>query len=66
MFSTEALERGIKDIEKNIKVFEDQIAKERQRIVEYQDMIKMLNHKKEEAAIAKALEKQLGERNNGH
>jgi hypothetical protein len=60
MYSTEALERGIVDIEKNIKVFEVQIGKERQRIEEYRGMIKTLEQKAVEDQIAKALVKSLG------
>ena len=61
MFSTEALERGIIDIEKNIKVFEAQIGKERQRIEDYRGMIKALEDKDTENKIARALEKSLNE-----
>lgn len=65
MYSTEALERGIKDIEKNIKVFETQIGKERERIENYREMIKELEAKKTEAQIQKALERSLSEAYNG-
>jgi chaperonin cofactor prefoldin len=59
MYSTEALERGIEDIEKNIKVFETQINKERQRIEEYRGMIKVLEDKETEEKIARALEQSM-------
>jgi chaperonin cofactor prefoldin len=59
MYSTEALERGIEDIEKNIKVFETQIDKERQRIEEYRGMIKVLEDKETEEKIARALEQSM-------
>jgi hypothetical protein len=61
MYSTESLERGIIAIEKNIKVFEDQIGKERQRIEDYRGMIKALEDKDTQNKIAKALEKSLNE-----
>ena len=66
MYSTEALERGIKDIEKNIKVFETQIGKERQRIEDYRGMIKALEQKVTEEKIAKALEQSLNQEVGGN
>lgn len=59
MFSTEALKKGIEDIKKNIKVFEAQIVKERERIEEYLGMIDVLKKKETEQKIAGALEKSL-------
>ena len=59
MYSTEALERGILDIEKNIKVFEDQIEKERVRITEYRVMIGQLEQKQLQERMAKKIEKSM-------
>lgn len=55
MYSIEALERGIEDIKKNIKVFEETIVKERNRIDEYYKMIDILKEKERNAnALKKA------------
>ncbi len=50
MFDTEALKKGIEDIEKNIEVFETAIKKERAQIKEYRSMIDSLERKKLEQA----------------
>lgn len=54
MYSTESLERGIEDIKKNIKVFEEAIAKERARIDEYYGMIDALKLKQREEELGQA------------
>jgi hypothetical protein len=45
MFSIESLERGIEGCEKNIKVFDEAIDKERNQIKEYYRMIDVLRKK---------------------
>ena len=59
MYSIDGLERGIEDIKKNIKIFEETIEKERQRINEYYDMIEILKQKQIEADIKEKLEKEV-------
>ena len=53
MFSIESLERGIEGCNKNIKVFEEAIDKERDQIKEYYGMIDVLRKKEH---VKKALE----------
>jgi hypothetical protein len=45
-FRKEALERGIEQCKKNIRIFEEAIEKERQTIIDYYDMIEQ-NQKQE-------------------
>jgi hypothetical protein len=45
MYSIEGLERGIEGCEKNIKVFDEAIDKERDQIKEYYRMIDVLRKK---------------------
>ncbi len=54
MFSIESLERGIEGCNKNIKVFEEAIDKERNQIKEYYSMIDVLRKKE---LVSKALKK---------
>lgn len=61
LYSTEALERGILDIKKNIKVFEEQIEKERARIAEYRVMISQLEEKQLQERMAKKIEKSMND-----
>lgn len=48
-FSVESLTNGIAAAKKNIKTFEDAIAKERATIEEYHGMIKTVERKEREA-----------------
>jgi len=52
MYNTDALKKGIEDIEKNIEVFEVAIKKERAQINVYRSMIDDLDRKKLEKAEA--------------
>lgn len=45
MYNTDSLKNGIKACEKNIKTFEDAIAKEHEQIKEYEFMIEKLEEK---------------------
>lgn len=47
-YSTESLKAGIEASEKNIRVFEDAITKERNTILEYHDMIETIQRKSQE------------------
>lgn len=46
LYSTEALEEGIKKCQDNIKIFEEAIQKERNTMNDYQGMINVLHSKK--------------------
>lgn len=50
-FDPVALERGIEQCHKNIRIFEAAIEKERNTIKEYRLMIEQLAHKKHVAAV---------------
>jgi hypothetical protein len=61
MYSIEALERGIEDIKKNIKIFEQTIDLERKRIDEYYGMIEVLKQKEREKRSAVQIQKSINE-----
>lgn len=46
LYSTEALEEGIKKCQENIRIFDEAIQKERDTMNEYQGMINVLHTKK--------------------
>jgi len=58
MYNTEALKKGIEDIEKNIVVFEKAITEERTKIKAYRSMIETLKDKEHEAALVEKFKKE--------